>query len=73
MNSPDRDRTGDPDVTQNNSPYGPQTDGVDEAAGGADSSPYEGQSSEDKDAVARRQRDGDTDLTTVKPTLFPAD
>jgi hypothetical protein len=44
-------------------PYGPQPHGVDEAAGGADSSPYETDSSGERERIAEegraRRRDRD--------------
>jgi hypothetical protein len=47
----DPKRTDDDDRTPS-SPYGPQPDGVDEASGGADSSPYENASSDARDELA---------------------
>jgi hypothetical protein len=46
--SDDRDRKGRPW----SSPYGPHPHGVDEASGGADSSPYEGKSSDERAEAA---------------------
>ncbi|VTT97830.1 unnamed protein product [Gemmataceae bacterium] len=37
------------------SPYGPHPNGVDEAAGGADSSPFENESSTDRKAAAESE------------------
>lgn len=44
-------RTGDPDAPPA-SPYGPHPNGVDEAAGGADSSPFENESSGERKGAA---------------------
>ena len=38
------------------SPYRPQPDGPDEAAGGADSSPYENMSSDERARLAEKNR-----------------
>lgn len=38
------------------SPYGPQPDGPDDAAGGADSSPYENMSSDERAKLAEKKR-----------------
>lgn len=42
--------------TADASPYGPQHGHIDEAAGGADSSPFESMSSEERSEVLRRAR-----------------
>ena len=41
------------------SPYGPQPNGPDAAAGGADSSPYENMSSDERARLAREKRKQD--------------
>ena len=51
----DLDRTTKPPA----SPYGPQPDGPDEAAGGADSSPFDNMSSDERAELLRnKQPDG---------------
>lgn len=52
--APDRDTTRPPA-----SPYGPQPDGPDEAAGGADSSPYDTMSSDERARLAEQKRPQD--------------
>ncbi len=45
------------DDRQPSSPYGPQPDGVDRASGGADSSPFETDSSDERAEKLRRSRE----------------
>jgi len=64
--SPNPDNNAEPDdaKTPPASPYGPHPRGVDEAAGGADSSPFEteptGERKQKADAERRAGRDDDT-------------
>jgi hypothetical protein len=51
MTDPTRDQR-EPD----SSPYGPQPDGVDEASGGADSSPFENRPSGEKGPAADKEK-----------------
>ena len=57
MNDDDDRSPQPPDDRQLSSPYGPQPDGVDDASGGADSSPFEADSSEERAAKLKRARE----------------
>lgn len=46
----------DRDTKPSASPYGPQPDGLDDAAGGADSSPYENMSSDERAKAAEGKK-----------------
>jgi hypothetical protein len=52
------DRTGTP---TEEAPYGPHPDGIDEAAGGADSSPFETIPAEEREQAARERKSQHTD------------
>lgn len=54
--NPSTDRTRDDDREPPASPYGPQPRGVDEAAGGADSSPYETEPTGERREKAEEER-----------------
>ncbi|MBY0228359.1 MAG: hypothetical protein K2W96_03670 [Gemmataceae bacterium] len=46
-----------PDDRQMSSPYGPQPEGIDKASGGADSSPFETDSSDERAEKLRKARE----------------
>lgn len=48
--------------TADASPYGPQHGHIDDAAGGADSSPFESMSSEERSEALRKARQGRGEL-----------
>ena len=52
-----KDKEDSPDTTDA-SPYGPQHGHIDDAAGGADSSPFESMSAEERSEALRRARQG---------------
>jgi hypothetical protein len=65
---PPRQPSTNPDADTLGTPYGPHPKGVDEAAGGADSSPFETEASEvQRDAADEARRKGHT------PHSDPAD